>query len=232
MESTIHETAMFTAKHSTILDIFGVDYRKLEVSEKKLIWFCLMRRAEIEIIEEQKGAKLSMIFGDEKMEEKDSLFVKTLKMAKMDFPSSKRYYYGTKYKFPVTFTVVALAGEFIGLTVKIFSTSSCKDTQGIFLVPSKVMECSQKNIGGRSKKRNVVSIEEYKQRYCFIGMVEKFAYDYMARELIAFTDDSQPPAIRIPSKSVSSDFDLQMAPLESLISPSKLTQSQSKVKQI
>lgn len=221
----IQESAAFCAKESLVRDLFAVDYSALELSEKKFVWYCFIRRSTIEVIEEMKGVPLNEFLGDQKMQEKDALFKKCLTLAKMDVPSSKRFFLGSKYKTPITFQMLAIGGELMGVAVKTYVSSTCCETQGMFLVPLNPMENIQIKKLLQTKKRSHFNLADYKDKYGLLPLLETGGFCHLARTLLS-VESGDTPSFNLPLRSAQ--FGVQMVPLDMFLDSLELVSKGSR----
>lgn len=191
-----------------------MDYSALEASEKRLVWYCFVRRSTIEVIEEMKGVPLNEFLGDQKLQEQDARFKKCLTLAKMDVPSSKRYFLGRTYKSPVTFQVLAIGGELMGVAVKTFASSSCCEPRGLFLVPLNPIENVQAKKLLLAKKRTHSSLADYRDRFGLLPILETRGFSRLSQVLVSLDSDDLPVFSRPPRSAVASE---QMLPLDAFL---------------
>ena len=205
-------------------ELFAVDYGALEASEKRLVWYCFVRRSTIEVIEEMKGVPLNEFLGDQKLQEQDARFKKCLTLAKMDVPSSKRLFLGRTYKSPVTFQALAIGGELVGVAVKTYTSSSCCEPRGLFLVPLNPIENVQVKKLLLVKKRTHTSLADCRDRFGLLPLLEAQGFRRLVQALVSLDSGDLPVFSRPPRTGVSSE---QMLPLHAFLDPLELFSRQS-----
>lgn len=180
-EKNIYDTGAFKAKEDVIREAFSVDYHKLNSWERKMVWNSFIRRADLEFVEEKKGMKLSELLGEEKLNEDQTQFKKTLTLGKLDTPSFRRFFVGGEYKQPLVVKLHAFKGEVLGLCISLYSPDELNFSGSLFLVPTRL---HHNPLPDKKELKASPSIAEYKRRYGFIGLMDLAGYDKLLDHLV------------------------------------------------
>ena len=185
-ERDVHDTAQHVTTAASVKKHFGMQYCTLEASERRLVWHVYVKRSVVELIPQGKGLKLSELLNEASptQESKDWMFKKGFKLGAFDTVSYKRQYYGDHYKVPVTVETIAFEGEVIGSVVRKCDVESEDETCGMFLLQVNGYPEAHKDEKKKSKKRNVVSLEEYKNKFGVLSLLESKGYDLLFNALI------------------------------------------------
>jgi hypothetical protein len=212
-ESIVYDTASILIRSSQVKEVYGLEYPRLENSEKRMVWISYVKRATLETIEE--GVALSSITGEQPMGAAEALFAKTLTMSKIDIPAFTRIHSGGEHKIPITISLVGYSGEIIGISLRLYSPNQVREEGGLFLVPSNTFEL---NIPKEKKKKQFGgSPAEYLQRFALVRLLKSKGFELLAKTVISRPKASL-PLLRLPSFSLQS----QLAPLENILDLSLL----------
>jgi hypothetical protein len=198
-EKNIYDTGSFRAKEDVIKETFGMDYHKLNPWEKKMVWNSFIRRADLELVEEKKGMKLSELLGEEKLNEDQTQFKKTLTLGKLDTPSFRRYFVGGEYKMPLVMKFHAFKGEIIGLCFQLFSPTELNYAASLFMLPTRLLD--NPVIDKKDPSKCSYSIAEYKKRYGLLGLMESAGYEQLVNSLVMDPKSSIPYIRRLEARS-------------------------------
>lgn len=217
------DTAYTLVKDYQIKDVFAVDYNSLEMSEKKMIWYFSIQRANFEVTETRSGLSISEIMGETegKKDTNDHLFKKVLSMSRVETPSFKQVFAGSCYKIPIIAQMIALNGEIYGITVRSYNTATYTFSGSIFLIPSNPIDVSL-FIPAKNLSRKSFSVEDYKKKFKIIGLLETLGYEQLLDKLIK-NPNSEKPSIN--SLTLTRKFNSQVAPLDHFINVTDLYQS-------
>lgn len=214
----MYDTGYSNIKHWQIVDVFGVDYEGLDFSEKRMIWYFSILRANLEIIQGGSGVALSDLLGEKKLSEEESHFAKVLTMVKIDTLSFKQIFVGGQYRIPATIQVLGLHGELCGILARIYNPESTKFQGSIFLIPSNPLSNPTLEKSKNSGKK-VFSIDDYKKKFQIIELLDSFGYEKLFKQLIKKESSRQPT---IDLQSLTTKFSSHLAPLELFINPADL----------
>lgn len=210
-EAVVNDTASMAIKATAIKEVFGLDYARLESTEKRMVWLTFIKRATLEIVEESAGVALSLLLGEARMDEKNSMFAKTLTMSRMDTPLFKRIWVGGEYRLPLTIQLVAFSGEILGVSLRLYFPTQSRDDGGVLLIPNRTYEAPATK--DKKKKWQVNGPAEYAQKFGLISLLQVKGFDLLAKSLV-HRPTSMQPVLRIQSQAVHS----QLAPLDSILS--------------
>eukprot|EP01019_Chilodonella_uncinata_P007264 GABU01009269.1.p1 GENE.GABU01009269.1~~GABU01009269.1.p1 ORF type:complete len:172 (-),score=16.94 GABU01009269.1:363-848(-) len=125
--------------------------------------------------------KLSELLGEEKLNEDQTQFKKTLTLGKLDTPSFRRFFVGGEYKQPLVVKLHAFKGEILGLCVSLYSPDELNFSGSLFLVPTRL---HHNPLVEKKEPKASPSIAEYKRRYGFIGLLDTAGYEKLLNYLI------------------------------------------------
>lgn len=214
----MYDTGYSHIRNWQIVETFGVDYKNLDFSEKRMIWYFSIQRSQLEIIQGSSGIALSDILGEKKLSDEECNFAKVLTMAKVDVPSFKQIYVGGQYKVPATIQVIGLNGELYGVMVRVYNPDTISFQGSVFLIPSNTLSNMQTTKSKNSAKRPF-SIEDYKKKFPILELLESYGYDKLFKALIKKGQSRQPT---IDLLSLTSKFSSHVAPLEHFVNPADL----------
>ncbi len=114
----------------------------------------------------------------------DLEYSKTLVISPLDTPVFKRYFSGGPYPYPVTMELIAFAGELLGISVKVYDPARPHwDSNSIFLIIMNSYDLLNKGTAVK-KKRKTMNVDDYKQKYGIIEMLEVFGFDSLLRRVV------------------------------------------------
>lgn len=135
-------------------------------------------------------------------EEENFEYSKTLVIAPLDTVCFKRYFMGTPYQYPVTIELVGFAGEIFGVSIKVYDPAKPHiDSNSIFLMAMNTFELANKSATNK-KKRNNISVEDYKQKFGIIEMLSVFGFDLLLKRALQPPSNSKTNAASLQNPGV------------------------------
>ena len=202
----VHDTAFFNCKPSHVREIFAVEYKNLEASERRMIWHSFIERANLEVIEAGKGIDIGELLGEERCTEQEAMFKKTLTIHKVDIPIFKQFFVGDQYKLPVTMQLIAYKGVINGVVIRAYDPFINSDSSGLLLLPDNTFES-----GKEIKKKRAIGIEDYRRKFGLIGFLENSGWDRLFKSLVKVRPDNVPS---IKPFALTTSFKTKVVPLE------------------
>lgn len=144
---------------------------------------------------------------------------KTLVVSSLDVLSFRRVYFSHEkgYRYPATVQLFGCNSEIYGISVKIFDPECPQDdSNSQFLVPFNCLETGNKSKNLGKKKTQNFNIEDYRNKFSLIDVLEHGGFDLIMSRLIEKPKATVSPKLIFPQ--VPKGLIGQVLPLEQVFS--------------